>query len=200
MAIIEGGTGKRNKAEVTDDYKLSTRAENTNVFNKLGTEGLGWTVITSKFTLTGTGQSEIVYIKNDTENGGLLIRDAAIYTGLSNEATGTLNPKQNFSLDLIVPAISGASTPIVPGAMRSSKAGTLGVTVNEGGDGTTLTPAVTVANLPLRCGIVPGFYSGDTVLFIEQGNFFSLAITPPADNTSLEVAISFSIFKNDGRL
>lgn len=200
MVQITSGTGKRNAAEVTDDFKLATRAENTNVFNKLGTEGLGWSVITSTFTLTGTGQSEIVYIKNDSEDGGLLLRDATMYTGLSNESTGTNNPIQNYSLDLIVPAVSNAATPIIPGPMRSSKAGTLGVTVNEGGDGVAVVPAVTVANLPLRCGALTTFYDGDTILFVEQGDFFSLAITPPAGNTSLEVAISFSIFKNDGRL
>jgi hypothetical protein len=188
MSIIRDGTGSGDAAKVNSDNKLETVAISTDVQQNASLDRRLFRISSPVLTLTGTGNSSILYVRNDDPNNNLIVPALIVSvggsTGASADALVTGIGRANITGGTIVSSAQAAS--LIPLNLNVTTAPA--ITVYYGGEGFTST-------YPLDIPSYQGYHQNvnDILPFfitVNPGNNFVISFTPPAGNTSLDVQVS----------
>ena len=184
MTVIKDGlTG--NTAKVGSDNKVHTRSVQTNSFQEALLDGRSFRLASGVQTLTSDTLSEIIYVKNN-DTRDMFLEEVITTFGNSN-VTGDilvgfkLNPPTGTIIDDAV-GIFALNTNIGASSVAD-------VAAYSGGEGKT---ADGIAGFSLFSEA--GIYSNKSVAVIPHGSSFTLSVTPPAGNTSMNTQIVIRMF------
>lgn len=186
---IRDGVGKGTLAEVDSVNRLMTRGIDSSIALEAANNGDFEFVSSGFVTLTAATESAILWYKNDGEED--LIMDAIMF--VAKASTGGTTDYCILSATRNPTAMSGGSgsDPIqINSNLGSSKSLTISgeigqeaATLTGGSPGPSFTFEVKRSSELIRNVIIP------------SGSSIGFRCTPPAGNTSIEVAISCNLYK-----
>lgn len=186
MSIITDGTGSSTKAKVDKTNKFNTRAITISQGNEATSDDDGYFISTPLINLTSANNTSIIFFINNEDRA--LIASAIIIH--NTESTG--GTEETFRVEVFsgATALSTSST-FVPVNNKIGSANTLNGTYLSGVEGSALTGGASIALLVPRIGFITAIPSD---VFVPKGGSIGVTITPPANNTSWNVSISFVAF------
>lgn len=197
-SMIEDGKGTGNRAGVDAEFRLLTRAVNTEALLHLTVLGRTFSYSSQVLTLTSGSESVIGFLENNGTQE-VVFSSVNVFFGTS---TGGANGDCLIKTYQLVTS-STAATPLTALPSRSSVAiSSADIVVSAGQEGATQTGGfnlggVEIAQTKTWHSLV---LNSSSAFFLPGGSKMALAVTPPASNTSLIVSFSGLIHINDGSI
>jgi hypothetical protein len=187
METIIDGRGKGFSLGINSKNRALVRTTSVQQYLKSTWEGLYYEATTGKISLTDANEKGIIYLKNDSLDGHLLVIDRIfwdIWASTGGSGNGTLIYYRN-------PAITGG-TAIVPNCTLFSQLSQALVTCNK-----TLTTITGTAWWTSRIAASESVCSDEGRITLPPGYSFGLSMTAPAGNTSMDVSVNVAFYLID---
>ena len=189
--IITDGKGSGRSAEVDPQNRLSVAGEARTSFQQAVLDGRGFILSSGKITLTTAGTSSILYFKNNGEE--TLILDVSRYF-LGNSTGGSA--ASNFEITGVFNPTSGTiltATATAAGNLNLGSGEVLVLDAFIGGEG------ITCVGTAGPTSVIPN--SGTTFapvkVAIPRGSSLCLQVKPPTGNTSVDIALDVTLYKEE---
>jgi hypothetical protein len=185
-SIIKDGTGTGSSAMVGDKNRLHTHALVTTAASNATVEGDAFNVSSELITLTSANDSALLYIKNNEDHS---ISVTTLFVNLGASTGGSGESLISFQLAPTGGTLISDETAAQTLNRNIGNNTTLTAAAYKGAEGKTITGGSTV-QLPSTGGPIASEY------VLPKGAAFSLSITPPTGNTSMQVQIGFLVVRN----
>ena len=181
---IRDGKGRGFVAGVNSKNRLLVRSTGIEQFVKSSYEGNYFEASTGKITLTDANEKGIIYLKNDSPEGHLLVIDRVfwdLWTSTGGAGNGTLKYYRN-------PTYTGG-TVIVPNNTLFSMLSQAPVTCLK-----ALTTLTGTDWWTARIAASESVCSDEGRMALPPGYAFGLSIAAPAGNTSMDVSVNVAFY------
>jgi hypothetical protein len=185
-SIIKDGTGTGASAMVGDKNRLHTHALSTTAASNATMEGDAFNVSSELITLTSANESALLYIKNNEDHS---ISVTTLFVNLGTSTGGSGESLISFKLAPTGGTLISDETAAQTLNRNIGNNTTLTAATYKGAEGKTITGGDTI-QLPSTGGPITSEY------VLPKGAAFSLSMTPPTGNTSMQVQIGFLVLRN----
>jgi len=195
--IIEDGKGTGKKAAVTNNNRLQTTGIDLNLTEAATESGDTYNLNSSETTLSTTGESAILYLKN-LEETNLIVTSIVVnimdYAGTAGQPILTIyrNPTAGT-------LVSTASACTEQNRNYGSNK-TLTMECYQGSEGKTLTGQDKTIPVYLPSTAALTLVSFDTVVVLPKGASIGLSWTPPSGMTSTKIIAALEVTLNGTQL
>jgi len=195
--VIEDGNGKGFTAGVTKNNRVQVSGINLTLTEAATESGDTYNINSSAITLTTSGESGILYLKNN-ENRNLIIDNIIInikdYVGTDGQPTLKIYKKPTAGT-LISAATTGSQSNRNYGSSK-----TLDITNYEGVEGSTITASDSSLEVYLPSTALGTLISFSTIIVLPKGSSVAVSYTPPSGITSVDIVAAFNATLNEDQL
>ena len=191
-SIIEDGTGTGKKARVDESNRLATISHVESELHVAIDAGDGLLLSTGYVTLTSANASGIVYIVNNDSEDWVI---SEIRTSISTSTGGaTTDVKCEFVKDPTSTTVAGVITPI---NLLSSHILMADISAYYGAEGNTFTGGTAFNQHFHQTKSEATHQQGEIIYSLAAGKSIGVRVTPPASNTSMQVALNIVIYRKN---
>jgi len=194
---ITDGTGSGSNAAVTENNRLKTTGIDLTLTEAATESGDTYNINTATLSLSSSGESGLLYIKNNEESDlhlTSIVINIINFTGTDGQPILKIlrNPDNGT---LISAATAGLQLNRNFGSSKS-----LDIDIFQGSEGATLTGQDATITIPLPSTIAVTLIDFTTLTILPKGSAFGLTYTPPPGITSVDIAAAVTATLNGSQL